>query len=238
MTDELAIPILLYHKLGRPPRGARVAGHYVSPDLFRRHLSYLKRAGYESVSLPSLARRDARFPSRPVAITFDDGYRCVYEHALAVLQEAGFRATIFMVANAIGGLNAWEQASGDVCEPMLSLAQMREMSAAGIEFGSHTLSHPHLTALPLAEAAREVTESRAALEEALGAPCLSFAYPYGDWDPRVRGLVAEAGYVAACSTRRACATAGDDPLALPRINIRRYNVLARFRYKLWRARRR
>jgi peptidoglycan/xylan/chitin deacetylase (PgdA/CDA1 family) len=236
--SEPVIPILLYHKLGRPPSGARVPGHYVSPGLFRRQLCHLKQTGHETVSLSRLARKDARLPARPLAITFDDGYQCVYEDAFPQLQELGFSATVFMVAGAIGGSNIWEQSVGDVAEPMLSLSQVREMAGAGVEFGSHTVSHPHLTDLPIAEAAREVHDSRRLLEDTTGAPCLSFAYPYGDWNVEVRELVAQAGYVAACTTRRAAARPGDDPLALPRINIRRYNVLPRFRYKLWRARRR
>jgi peptidoglycan/xylan/chitin deacetylase (PgdA/CDA1 family) len=236
--SEPTIPILLYHKIGRPPRGARVPGQYVSPGLFRRHLSYLRRLGYESVSLLSLARTSAQLPARPVAVTFDDGYLCVHEYAFPTLREFGFAATILVVAGVIGGANTWEQVAGNVAEPMLSLSQMQEMGAAGMEFGSHTCTHPHLTRLSLVEAAREVTESRARLEDAIGSPCLSFAYPYGDWNPEVRGLVAEAGYLAACTTKRASALLSDDPLTLPRINIRRYNILPRFRYKLWRARRR
>ena len=232
------IPILLYHRIGRPPRGARVPGQYVSPGLLRRHLSYLRRLGYESVSLLSLARPDSRLPARPVVITFDDGYLCVYDSAFPALREFGFAATIFVVAGAMGGANTWEQAAGDVAEPMLDLAAMQEMAAAGMEFGSHTLTHPHLTRLAPVEAAKEVTDSRARLEDAVASPCLSFAYPYGDWNPEVRGLVAQAGYLAACTTRRASALLSDDPLTLPRINIRRYNILPRFRYKLWRARQR
>jgi len=242
MDAEPTIPILLYHKIGRPPRGARVAGQYVSPGLFRRHLAYLKAHEYESISLLEVVRPARPLPPRPVVITFDDGYRCVYEHAFPALVERGYGATVFLVAGALGGTNTWEQ---DAEEPLLGLSELEEMRAGGIEFGSHTLTHPHLTALSSKEAAREIAESRARLEEALGCRCLSFAYPYGEWNERVRELVAEAGYEAACTTRRAAARRGpasrpagwDDPLALPRINIRRYNVTPRFAYKLWRARR-
>ncbi|UCC67889.1 MAG: polysaccharide deacetylase family protein [Armatimonadota bacterium] len=237
MSAEPAIPILLYHKIGRPPRGARVRGHYVSPGLFRRHLTYLRGQGYESIPLAQVVGSDRPLPALPVVITFDDGYRCLYEQALPVLAEFGFGATVFLVAGALGDTNTWEQAVGDVAEPMLELRQIREMQEADIEFGSHTMGHPHLTALPEEAARREVVESRRNLEDSLQAPCLNFAYPYGDWDARVRDLVAEAGYEAACTTRRAAARRRDDPLALPRINIRRYNVTARFAYKLWRARR-
>lgn len=235
MTAELTIPILLYHKVGRPPRGARVPGHYLSPGLFRRHLSYLRHRGYQCVSLQQLTRDPATLPAKPVVITFDDGYQCLHEHALPALVESGFTATVFLVANGIGRTNYWETAVGDVEELMLTLSQLVEMKAAGVEFGSHTLNHPHLTALPLGEAAKEIAHSRQALADLLGEECQSFAYPYGDWNRSVRDLVAEAGYAVACTTVRAAARAEDDPLALPRLNIRRYNLIPRFAYKLWRV---
>jgi peptidoglycan/xylan/chitin deacetylase (PgdA/CDA1 family) len=122
-------------------------------------------------------------------------------------------------------------------ERLLDAGQIREMQGAGMEFGSHSMGHPHLTGLPSREAIGEIAGSRARIEDLLGGLCESFAYPYGEWDARVRELVAEAGYAAACTTRRAAARRGEDPLALPRINIRRYNVIPRFGYKLWRARR-
>lgn len=237
MSADNTIPILLYHKIGRAPPGALVRGHYVSLGMFRRHLAYLKDRGYESISLSDVVRSDRPLPFRPVVITFDDGYRCLYEEALPALVEFGFGAVVFMVAGALGGANTWEQAVGDVAEPLLGLEQMREMQTAGIEFGSHTMGHPHLTALPREKARREIVESRRLLEDRLEAPCRSFAYPYGDYDAGVRELVDEAGYEAACTTRRAAARRTDDRLELPRINIRRYNVTARFAYKLWRARR-
>ena len=235
MPGECTVPILLYHKLGDPPPRARVPGQYVSAKLFRKHLAYLAEQGYGSVSLAHLAEPERTLPPKPIVITFDDGYHCLYRDAFPVLREHGFTATVFVVVEGIGGVNFWETAAGDVEEPMLSAEQIREMQAAGIEFGSHTLTRPHLTALSPEEAAREIADSKGRLEELLGRDCPAFAYPYGDWSPEVRALVAEAGYRVACTTRRAAARAEDDRLALPRINIRRYNVLPRFRYKLWRA---
>jgi len=237
MSAEQTIPILLYHKIGRPPRGARVRGQYVSPGLFRRHLAYLRDHGYQGISLLEVARQERDSPPLPVVITFDDGYRCLYEEAFPALVEFGFGGMVFVVAGSVGGTNTWEQAVGDAAEPMLEVGQIREMREGGMEFGSHTMGHPRLTSLSPSAARREIGDSRKRIEELVGAPCSAFAYPYGDWDAGVRELVAEAGYEAACTTRRAAARRTDDPLALPRINIRRYNVTARFAYKLWRARR-
>jgi peptidoglycan/xylan/chitin deacetylase (PgdA/CDA1 family) len=233
-ADSVAL-ILLYHKLGRPPRGAKVAGQYVSAGLFRRQLCYLRHHGYESISLLDLVKPGTLVPPKAVAITFDDGHLSVYEHAFPALAEYGFQATVFLVAGALGGSDFERESGRDVEGPLLGLSELREMQSAGIQSGSHTLTHPHLTALPPVRAQQEITESRARIEDALGASCVSFAYPYGDWNERVRELVQEAGYEAACTTVRAAARRGGDPLALPRINIRRYNEIPRFAYKLWRA---
>ena len=232
---EAVIPILLYHKIGHPPPGARVPGQYVSPPLFRCHLSYLRGRGYHSLSLSRLTQTPSALPPKPVVITFDDGYRCLHEHALPALVEHGFTATVFLVAGGLGGVNYWETATGDVEEPMLGREEIAELRTAAFEFGSHTLNHPRLTSLSPAEAAREIADAKAILEDHLGEPCRSFAYPYGDWNQAVRHLVAAAGHEIACTTLRRAARRSDDHLALPRINIRRYNLLPRFAYKLWRA---
>lgn len=235
MRRERRIPVLLYHKVGRPPRGARVPGHYVSPGLFRRHLAYLQRLGYESIPAETIVAAEPSLPAKPVVITFDDGYRCIYELALPALVEYRFTATVFLVTSGIGSTNHWEAAVGDVEEPMLGPVEIAEMRAARVSFGSHTLSHPHLTALSEEQVRTELAGSRERLSELLGTPCRTLAYPYGDWDLRVRDLAAEVGYEVAFTTTRAAVRSGDDPLALPRINIRRYNVTPRFALKLWRA---
>jgi len=235
MPEEPATPILLYHKVGQPPRGARVPGQHVSARLFRRHMAYLEAQGYRSVPLVDVAMGERPLPSRPVVITFDDGYRCVYEEAYPALREYGFAATVFLVAGAVGGTNGWEQVVGDVEEPLLGARELEAMREGGIEFGSHTLSHPHLTDLSATEARSEIEGSRRRVEDLVGGACRTFAYPYGEWDARVRELVVEAGYEAACTTRRAAARATDDPFALPRISVRRYTVVPRFAYRLWRA---
>jgi len=237
MEADPVVPILLYHKIGRPPRGAKVAGQHLSPGLFRRQLCYLRDHNYTSISLLDVVRPGTLLPPKAVAITFDDGHLSVYQHAFPALAEYGFRATVFLVAGALGDSDFEQEAGRDVEGPLLGLPELREMQSAGIQFGSHTLTHPHLTALPPDQARREITQSRARIEQVLGFPCVTFSYPYGDWDERVRELVEEAGYEAACTTVRAAARRGGDPLALPRINIRRYNVIPRFAYKLWRARR-
>src|SRR5207245_4676587 len=97
----MKLPILLYHKIDRIPAGARYPRSYVTPERFDAQLAFLRRRGYESVSFVDYLgyrRGAARLPRRPVIITFDDGYRSNRDVALPLLQQHGFRATIFLVA--------------------------------------------------------------------------------------------------------------------------------------------
>src|SRR5882762_7696921 len=104
--------ILTYHHVGPRPRAARLKGLYVSPRLFTQQMSELRSEGftgesYNKVTLASEADWANFF------ITFDDGFRDVFEHALPVLQESGFCAIQFLVADLIGQTSQWQQRSGE-----------------------------------------------------------------------------------------------------------------------------
>jgi len=232
---ENGIPILMYHRLGRPPAGTKVAGHFVSPGLFAAHLRALARLGYQSVSLDQVAHYLASGEMavlRPLVITFDDGYQCLHRYALPALKQHGFTATVFMVAGHVGGDNAWEQRIGDPPQPLLTREQMLEMQAGGISFASHTCGHAHLDQMNPPQVRQELVRSRELLEEITGQPVRHLAYPYGAYDQQVAALAAEAGYRTACTTRRGVALPGRDPLRLPRINVRRYNLTWRLLAKI------
>src|SRR5207245_8952287 len=211
----MKLPILLYHKIDRIPAGARYPRSYVTPERFDAQLAFLRRRGYESVSFVDyLASRRgaARLPRRPVIITSDDGYRCNRDVALPLLQRHGFRATIFLVAERVGGTNAWDP--DEIQEPLLDAAAVRAMQAQGIEFGSHSATHARLTALDPVAVLRELRDSRALLGALLGRPVQVLGYPYGAHDAVSRRLAAEAGYEAAGAIRRRMHGDGTDRLQL------------------------
>lgn len=212
-------PILTWHHVGRRPRGARLKGLYVSPGLFARQLAELKRAGFHTPAFARAAAGGAN-PERNVFLTFDDGFRDVFEHALPILREHGFRAMLFLVADLIGKTNEWQQRAGDVVEPLMDEAQIREWLAAGHEIGSHTRTHPHLTRLPPEEAREEIVASKKKLEDRFGVAVEHFCYPYGDWNPAVRDLVAAAGYRSACTTEAGVNWDEGSALALRRFTAR------------------
>ena len=212
-------PMLTYHKLG--PRSARVRlkGLYVNEALFRRQMGELAQAGYRSFFPADVAGATSLVTHR-IAITFDDGFENVLRYGLEPLREAGFQAIQFLVPGRIGGTNAWEEAEGEASERLMDVSQIREWFAAGHVIGAHTCTHPHLTRIPLAEAREEIRASRLRLEDLFGVPVRDFCYPYGDYNPAVRDLVQEAGFLTACTTEAGVNQVGLDPLQLRRFTAR------------------
>ena len=106
---------------------------------------------------------------------------------------------------------------------MLTWDHLREMSAAGIGIGGHTMTHPSLPALSPEERAREITESKKLIERKLNRPVTLFAYPFGgreDFNPELEARVKSSGYRAACSALRGVNRPGANRFALRRIYVR------------------
>jgi peptidoglycan/xylan/chitin deacetylase (PgdA/CDA1 family) len=139
---------------------------------------------------------------------------------MPILVELAVPTTVFVVVGAVGKSNFWDEAKGDRHEPTLSLSELRDLAAAGLEIGSHSMTHAWLTDLDNGELQKEVGDSKRALEDMLGKKVAAFSYPYGAWDARVREAVVGAGYGYATTTTLAALTSTTDPFAIPRVNIR------------------
>jgi peptidoglycan/xylan/chitin deacetylase (PgdA/CDA1 family) len=174
-------------------------------------------------------------PTRRFGVTFDDGYASTARFALRTLTELGIPATVFVVAGAIGGRNVWDERRGDRMEPMLSLQELRQMIAQGLEIGSHGMTHALLTETSAAQLKGEVFDSKKVLEDLLGRPVAGFSYPYGVWDARVREAVVQAGYQYAVVTALSVVTPSVDRFAIPRINVRWNAAGPLFWWKIGRA---
>ncbi len=219
----MPIPILMYHQIDKPAgRGSPFRYLTVDPGNFQRQMKWLKRMGYTGLSMrdlqPYLAGEKT---GKVVGVTFDDGFRNVYLHALPVLNELGFTATNYFVSRQIGGFNQWDVPVGVPHAPCMSKAEMLEWAAMGHEVGAHTLDHVHLAQVDLDEARHQITGSRRELEDMLGSTVDAFCYPYGDLSGDVRTIVEEAGFTTATTTQRGRATPEDDKLLLPRKIVRR-----------------
>ncbi|MDB6019883.1 MAG: Polysaccharide deacetylase [Pedosphaera sp.] len=216
-------PMLMYHKLGSRPAGVRLKGLYVSARLFERQLGELRQAGFTTPAYGTLPA-DKGNEEKQITLTFDDGFANVLRHGLEPLARNGFRAIEFLVADRIGRANEWEVKEGEVREPLMNNAQIKEWLAAGHEIGSHTLTHPFLTRISRAEAREEIFSSKRKLEDRFGVPIRHFCHPYGDWNPAVRDLVKEAGYATACTTEFGVNTAATARWELKRITARYQSI--------------
>jgi peptidoglycan/xylan/chitin deacetylase (PgdA/CDA1 family) len=156
----------------------------------RRHLTWLSRLAYSAVPLTSLLGQPAGPGKRHLAVTFDDGYADTLELALPVLEAHATACTVFIVTDCIGGHSRWLEAP----HRLLSREQILLLHQAGVAIGSHARTHRRLTQLPDAELWSEVADSKACLEDLLGARVDAFSYPHNDADPRVMEAARKAGY--------------------------------------------
>ncbi len=184
------------------------------------------------LSRPVGARRTAlhlrQKQGKVAVITFDDGFENVFRNALPVLQEFGFTATNYFVANQIGGFNLWDQKIGVARATCMSVAELREWAELGHEVGSHTLDHIFLPDASEKDAIAQIHQSRTRIEDVLGSEVTSFAYPYGGENAATRKIVEAAGYTNATTTEKRRARPTDDPFGIPRLTIRRNDMLLQF----------
>jgi peptidoglycan/xylan/chitin deacetylase (PgdA/CDA1 family) len=209
----------------------------VAPAAIERQLRMLLRTGFVPIRADeALANR-----ARTMHVTFDDAYRNVGA-VVPVLERLGVWSTIFACSDYaaegrrldVPELTHRQGAFPGELETM-TWETLREVSAAGVEIGSHTASHAHLPALGDAELMRELSESRERIEDELRRPCRLLAYPYGEDDERVRTAARKAGYTTAFTLR--WRDAGVCPHALPRVGVFRGDGMLRFALKASPARR-
>jgi len=186
----------------------------VYADALRQQVSELLGQGYEGTTFNSIVRHAVR--RRRLAVTFDDGEGSVSQHAFPVLAELGVPATVFVVSASVGdpGLLGWDE--------------LAELARAGWEVGSHTVCHARLPELDDVALDAELRDSRRTIEDMLGLPCRSIAYPYGASDQRVRSAAARAGYTAGCTTG---GPLDADALGWPRVGVDGHDGRVLFRAK-------
>jgi peptidoglycan/xylan/chitin deacetylase (PgdA/CDA1 family)/SAM-dependent methyltransferase len=218
--EACSVPILMYHRIADDGPAA-LARYRVTPDLFAGQIATLHRAGYRTVSLEQWIGaivRNEPTPGQPIILTFDDGYQDFLTAATPVLRHYGFFATVFLVAERIGGVAEWDSHFGATA-PLLSWSEVRVLRQAGIEFGCHSATHLPMIGMHLAELTEQTARARGILEEGLAAPVTALAYPYGAENEFVRRVVADLDFQGAVSCQPGISRLGDDLLRLPRIEV-------------------
>jgi len=186
--------------------------------------------GYTPITVKDyaqLVRKSSSLPDKPVILTFDDGFVDFYNSAFPILQEFHFPATIYVVTDYIEGTSKWLKTVGEEDRRMLTWSQLSEVQRAGIECGTHSATHIHLDIAKPEIAHQEISRSKDTLEQKLGSPVHTMAYPYGHYTKTVCQMVIEAGYFAACAVRNAMSHTNDNLFSLARISINRGTDVAR-----------
>jgi peptidoglycan/xylan/chitin deacetylase (PgdA/CDA1 family) len=227
------LPILMYHRIASDGPSALLR-YCVTAEAFDEQLSYLEENGYRSATLEEWRRATQGLQPLPrgsVLLTFDDGCVDFLTTAWPLLQRHGFGALVFLPTEAVGGRCDWDGRHGTPAQ-VLDWPQILQLKKEGVEFGSHTASHPMLTSLPPDEIARELLRSRIELEERLGSSITSIAYPYGETDGAVQALAGACGYVYGLTCEPRVTERNDRLLALPRLEVPRQLQIKGFAHLL------
>lgn len=205
--DVLAV---LFHDIRPDVRDGITA----SPAAFDAFVGYAVSRGFRCCSISE--RLNRRWGTgRPLVLTFDDGYSGVAEYALPILARYGMHASVFVCSDLIGKSNAWN-CKDRCCRRHMGADDLKRLTAAGWDIGSHGLDHRSMLRLDAADVDAQLRLSKAALESLLGIPVTAYAYPYGDYSRFVRSEVSKSYDVAFSMD------GGGTHLAADRHSLRRY----------------
>jgi len=205
--DNYEVPILMYHYIRVAPVGDTLGQNLsVTPINFASQMKWLKENNYATLNLADLADLNKKAISKiiydkkkPIIITFDDGYEDAYTSAWPILKENDFNGTFFIIRNFVGRSEYMNQ------------NQINVLSNAGMEIGSHTLSHPSLEKLSTADQRTQIFDSKNTAK--------TFCYPSGKYNDISIVLLKEAGYLAAVTTQPGIANQDSNLFELPRVRI-------------------
>jgi peptidoglycan/xylan/chitin deacetylase (PgdA/CDA1 family) len=213
------VSVLSYHKIAESGSD----GMTVTRSDFESQMRFLKENGYRVVTMDEFfdfLDFKGDLPEKSVVITFDDGWRSLYDLAFPILKRYGYPATLFISTNMITG-----------SDKTLSWDQIREMAASGIDMQCHTVDHRNLPTRKEGESfreyfedvERELTRSTGVIEENLGKKARYLAYPYGDTSHLVIVLLKKLGYRGALTVNR-----GANPFFTPNYRVRRSMIFGDF----------
>jgi peptidoglycan/xylan/chitin deacetylase (PgdA/CDA1 family) len=181
--DNVLIPILLFHHV--VPYNSSGTEYAVTVDQFSRQMKWLKELGFHTIKVADMVEaihEGKLLPNKPVIITFDDGFRDVYDNAFPILEEVGFTATMYLIE---GVINKHPYITDEIIEDLIN---------AGWEFGNHSRTHAYLPGLSNLD--DEVCTSRQRLIERFNQPFDSFAYPFAAKDEKSIQAVKDCGYTS------------------------------------------
>lgn len=234
--EKKCIPILMYHSISEQTNRAFKA-FTVSPTVFARQMAFLAQNHYTPLTVTQWRNLRMHFspdlPTRPIVLTFDDGFADFFESAFPILQRYHFPATLYVTTAYMNGTSRWLRRERETNRLMLNYSQLRELQAAGIECGAHSHTHRPLDMLNPMQLELEIWQSKTILERHLERPVFSFAYPYGYFTASVRAFVKQSGFTSACAVRHMLSSFEDDIFSLGRVMVQEQDELAFARLLTW-----
>jgi peptidoglycan/xylan/chitin deacetylase (PgdA/CDA1 family) len=221
-APTLTMPILMYHYVRTPPSILTDLMGYklsVSPEDFAAQMDWLAVNRYHPVDFNDVRAYFAGttpLPSRPVVITFDDGYQDLYSTAFPILATHRFKAVAYIVSGFVGQSR------------YVSKEQVVEMDRNGIQIASHTVDHPNLARASFGSTMYQLVESKRWLEQLVGHPVVDFAYPSGRSSAVVVSALGFAGYDTAVTEQVSLSHSRSDRFMWTRVRVGGGESLADF----------
>jgi peptidoglycan/xylan/chitin deacetylase (PgdA/CDA1 family) len=237
LKSRARVPILMYHSIS-DNLFAKSHPYYqinTSPNVFARQMRWLRHSGYRTMDLTEMlaAMEAGQNLSKTVVITFDDGYQDFYTDALPVMKQCGFTATIFLATDRIQDTSVRVEGAD-----YLTWREVRELHAEGIQFGSHTVTHPDLRSLGPEQIDYELGYSKETIEQKLGVSVKSFSYPFAfpeedrDFTRFLVDALENHGFDNGVSTILGRARPGNNCFYLPRLPVNSWDDPSLLRAKL------
>jgi peptidoglycan/xylan/chitin deacetylase (PgdA/CDA1 family) len=214
--------VLAYHSLSDLSSDPVLAEYGITGAALAGQLDMLAARGHRFIDLDLLLAAlagTASLPDGATLVTFDDAYADLLPAAVEVLSSRGIPAIVFAVSGQIGGSNEWDRHLGAGPLPLLDAEGLKALAAAGIEIGSHSVTHPQLTKVGDEEVVTEVGDSAEQIAAAGLPRPRAFAYPHGEWDGRGTAAAAAAGYAAAFTIDHGRVRRDSNRFALPRVEV-------------------
>ncbi len=225
----MLIPVLMYHDIKPDEFDLSAALPENRPYIqklsqFVEQVNYIKKKGFLSLTVSDLYRErtndianSAGASNKKIILSFDDGDQSNYDYAFKTLIKHNLKATFFITTDYVGKSDR------------INWQQLKEMHAAGMEIGSHTVSHPVPSQLTYHQLEYEMVESKKIIEDAIEAEISSFSLPTGFYNSNVVKIAQKANYFSICTSFVGMVnTANINHLNMKRIAIKRSTNFTEF----------
>lgn len=220
--------ILAYHRINPWYKEDSLS---VNPLSFKKQIDYLVSKNFEFLTMEEYIKfRKNTF--KKLILTFDDGFADNFWFALEVIKKFNIKPLIFLIVNFINTDILFPRYKDVGKDRFLTWNEINEMLKYGVEFGSHTLTHPHLTQISHEKAKEEISISKKIIEDKIGKKVKFFCYPYGEFDERIIDFVKSSGYEGAVITPKKYSKFQITEFTMKRVGIYGHNSFFIFKIKI------